>query len=63
MKKLYTAICFFSPKEEKPPLKYRNINNLEKFIQYMETKGVLYANFYGKDTKLFIERRWLKEHR
>lgn len=63
MAKLLTAICFFSSKEDRLPLKYRNINNEEKFINYVRNKGVLYVNFYSKETKEFIKRTWLKEHR
>lgn len=63
MKKLLTAICFFSPKEDRHPLKYRNINNVEKFIKFVEPKGVLYINFYNKETREFVNRHWIKEHK
>lgn len=63
MAKLMTGICFFSPKDDKLPLKYRNINNEQKFINYVKEKGVMYVNFYSKETKEFIKRVWIQEFR
>jgi len=63
MVKLLTAICFFSPKDNQPPLKYRNIKDEGKFINFVEKKGVLYINFYDKESKAFIKRHWLKQFR
>ena len=59
--KLLTAICFFNPKLSAAPLKYRNINNVEKFVAFAAGKGVMYVNFYAKESKQFIQRVWIEE--
>lgn len=59
MKTYYTAICFFSIELNKLPLKYRNINNLDKFEAFARQKGIRYINYYDKKTKQYSHRKWL----
>ena len=61
--KLFTAICFFNPKLAAAPLKYRNINNVQKFVAFAAGKGVMYFNVYGKETKNFIQRIWIEQNK
>jgi len=58
-KKLYNAICFFPPKENKDPLKYRNVSHLENFTRFITGKGILYFNLYRAETKEFDRRIWI----
>jgi hypothetical protein len=57
----YTAIVFFKGNLKKTPLKYRNINNLEKFMSFVRDKwtDAIYYNLYDKKTKEFVRRQWL----
>lgn len=54
----YTAIIFF--RENRLPLKYRNINRFENFEQFARQKGAWYINYYFKGTKQFSHRQYLK---
>ena len=60
-KKIFTAICFFHVREQKQPLKYRNIVNKEKFCSWIATKGVIYVNWYDKETKQYDGRQWIQQ--
>lgn len=59
MNEYLTAICFYHSNYGKLPLKYRNIKNKEKFLEYVRQKGILYVNFYSKRTKEYVGREWL----
>ena len=52
-----TAIIFFPEEKKMRPHKYRNINQVEKFMQFAATKGAVYVNFYDKKKKTFIEQK------
>ena len=56
---LLTAICFFAEKEKKTPLKYRNIKSVVNFEKFAKEKGVGYINYYSKNTKEFLTRKYL----
>lgn len=56
MNKYYTAICFT---HDGKALKYRCINNLNKFEIFAKTKNVAYINYYFKSNKLFSHRTTL----
>lgn len=58
-KTLYTAIVFFEGRAM--PRKYRNISNLNTFINFCRKINASYFNLYYKETKLFAERIYLKE--
>lgn len=45
--KLYTAIVFF-PGNDRRPHKYRNVK-YPAFMNYAETLGAWYVNFYNQD--------------
>lgn len=59
MKNYLTAICFFHMDENKPPWKYRNIRNRDNFMKFIAQHGVMYVNFYSKETKAFVGREWV----
>lgn len=61
-KQLLTAICFYHVNDGRNPHKYRNISGIDKFMIFAKTKGFLYVNFYDKETKNFIERRWVNDN-
>ena len=61
MTNYYTAICFFHFSENKQPWKYRNIKNKENFIKFAAKHGVLYVNFYSKNTREFAGREWIRK--
>jgi hypothetical protein len=54
-----TAICFFHVNSGNLPLKYRNIKNESKFLDFIKGKGVIYVNWYKKNTKEFLKRTWI----
>lgn len=59
MQTYYNAI-FFDRKTN--AYKYRNINNIEKFENYIQGKfDILYINYYDKKTKKYLFRRYLKK--
>ena len=58
-KEIYTAIIFFKYSENKNPIKYRNIVNIEKFLIYAKNSGAWYANIYFKKDKKFAYRQYL----
>jgi hypothetical protein len=60
-KNIYTAIVFYHFKDGRSPEKYRNLINKPKFEAFCLSKGALYINYYLKDTKEFIERKWLSD--
>jgi hypothetical protein len=58
-KTLYTAIVFF---EDKAIVrKYRNIGNINSFINFCKSINASYFNLYYKETKQFAERIYLNE--
>jgi len=56
-KKLFTAIIFFDPSTGKTPAKYRNISNVQSFAKFAQRAGAVYANWYDKYSREFIERQ------
>lgn len=61
---LFTAIIYTSIPQvgtNKQFLKYRSINNIEKFKKFaIMFPGAQYVNLYDKKTKQFIRREYLK---
>lgn len=60
-KQIYTAIVFYHFKDGRSTEKYRNIVNRPKFEAFIISKGGLYINYYLKENKVFIERKWLSD--
>ena len=60
-KNIYTAVLFYHFKDGRSPQKYRNIINTAKFEAFCLSKGVLYINYYLKETKEFYSRKWLSD--
>jgi hypothetical protein len=58
-KTLYTAIVFFEDKSIVK--KYRNISNINTFINFCRKINAIYFNLYFKDTKQYAERIYLNE--
>lgn len=58
--KLYTCIVFFYL-NSKPPLKYRNVNNLDRFNTFAESRGGYYFNVYEKVTRRFVKRVYVNK--
>lgn len=58
---IYTAICFFPKESGKKPHKYRNIRNLDKFLDFAFKMGFAYVNLYSKETRAYLGRKWLTE--
>jgi hypothetical protein len=60
----YNAIIFFRDTENRRPQKYHNINNIEKFYQFVLTKkpGAIYFNLYFKKSKEFSHKVWIEEN-
>jgi hypothetical protein len=60
----YTAIVFFRSTDKMRPRKYRNINNLQSFKQFVIDKvsGAIYYNLYDKATKSFIKKEWIESN-
>jgi len=59
-KKLYSAIVFFKDNIQ-PIRKYRNISNINNFINFARLIDAEYFNLYEKDTKLYVERIYIKK--
>ena len=62
MTKLFTAIIYTKEKQVNGNqfLKYRNINNQEKFLKFAaKFPGATYVNWYDKATKSYIKRDYL----
>jgi len=54
---LYTAIIFI--KDRDYPIKYRNINDVARFVKWVQHRFPLYAtaiNFYEKESKIFFKQ-------
>lgn len=58
-KTLYTAIVFFE--DGAMPRKYRNISNINTFINFCKKINASYFNLYYKETKQYAERVYLNE--
>ena len=58
-KKLYNAIIFMDG--TLPPRKYRNISNINSFINFCKSIDCQYINLYNKDNRLFVERIYIKK--
>jgi hypothetical protein len=58
-KTLYTAIVFF--KDKSIVKKYRNISNINTFINFCRKINAIYFNLYFKETKQYAERIYLNE--
>jgi hypothetical protein len=58
---IFSTTIFFAP-EGHPPVKYRNVNNIENLAKYCAKFGeVYYINCYDQKTKKFIKRVWIKQ--
>lgn len=57
---LYTAIVIFDRSNGSGGCKYHNINNIDKFINFVKTtwkhRQVIAINFYDKKTKKFYQQ-------
>jgi hypothetical protein len=60
--KLHNCIMFFPRANSELPMKYRNVNNLEKFRRFAMSKGAIYFNVYDKDTRSYNTRIWIPEN-
>lgn len=56
---LYSAIVFML--NNTPPRKYRNISNINNFINFARSIGADYFNLYEKTSKKFTERIYIKK--
>ena len=58
MTKLFTAICFDNLVKA---YKYRRIlnreRNLKNFESFARSKGIIYVNYYDRETQKFIMRK------
>jgi len=59
-KNLYNAIVFWDNKAT-PVRKYRNISNISNFTNFAKSIGAEYFNLYEKDTRLYVERIYIKK--
>ncbi len=60
-KQIFSVTIFFAP-EGHPPIKYRNVNDIENLGKYSAKFGeVYYINCYDQKTKKFIKRVWIKQ--
>jgi len=59
-KNLYIAIVFWENKTI-PVRKYRNISNISNFINFARSINADYFNLYEKDTRLYVERIYIKK--
>ena len=59
-KNLYSAIVFFKDNIQ-PIRKYRNISNINNFINFARSLDAEYFNLYEKTTRLYIERIYIKK--
>lgn len=55
----YNAIIFFKEEKNLTPRKYRNINNIDNFINYAKKCDGYYINFYHKKNKIFFCRKYV----
>lgn len=58
MQNYLTAICFYKH-NTKPPLKYRNIKNRDRFEAFIKKSDAWYINYYDKKTRTFVDRVYL----
>ena len=59
-KNLYSAIVFWKDNIQ-PIRKYRNISNINNFINFARSLDAEYFNLYEKTTRLYIERIYIKK--
>ena len=59
-KNLYSAIVFWKDNIQ-PIRKYRNISNINNFINFARSLDAEYFNLYDKTTKLYVERIYIKK--
>ena len=59
-KNLYIAIVFWENKTI-PVRKYRNISNISNFTNFARSINAEYFNLYEKDTRLYVERIYIKK--
>jgi hypothetical protein len=59
-KKLYSAIVFWKDNSQSIR-KYRNISNINNFINFARSIDAEYFNLYEKTTRLFVERIYIKK--
>jgi len=59
-KKLYSAIVFWKDNNQ-PIRKYRNISNINNFINFARSIDAEYFNLYEKTTRLYVERIYIKK--
>jgi hypothetical protein len=59
-KNLYSAIVFFKDNSQ-PIRKYRNISNINNFINFAKSLDAEYFNLYEKTTRLYVERVYIKK--
>jgi len=57
--KLYTGIIFFQ--DAQTPRKYRNISNINSFINFARSIDADYINLYEKTTRKYKERIYIKK--
>jgi len=58
-KTLYSAIVFMT--DNTPARKYRNISNINNFINFARSINADYINIYEKTTRKFQERIYIKK--
>jgi hypothetical protein len=59
-KNLYSAIVFWKDNVQ-PIRKYRNISNINNFINFARSLNAEYFNLYEKTTRLYVERIYIKK--
>jgi len=59
-KNLYSAIVFWKDNVQ-PIRKYRNISNINNFINFAKSLDAEYFNLYEKTTRLYVERIYIKK--
>lgn len=59
-KNLYSAIVFWKDNVQ-PIRKYRNISNINNFINFARSINAEYFNLYEKTTRLYVERIYIKK--
>ena len=59
-KNLYSAIVFWKDNVQ-PIRKYRNISNINNFINFARSIDAEYFNLYEKTTRLYVERIYIKK--
>jgi hypothetical protein len=58
----YTGIIFFESFTGITPKKYRNIKNVDSFLNFCRKINGLYVNLYEKKTKKFYCRIYLNQN-